>query len=84
MLLKQEKWVYNILMAVILNEKNLSKIIRETRKAAKLSQLELAELSGVGKTLIFNLEKGHTQIHFDNLLKVLKVLNIKLQAELPL
>jgi HTH-type transcriptional regulator/antitoxin HipB len=71
-------------MSVILDKTSLSKIIKATRKKANISQLELAELSGVGKTLIFNLEKGHTQIQFDNLLKILKVLNIKLQIELPL
>jgi HTH-type transcriptional regulator/antitoxin HipB len=61
----------------------LSEIIKTTRKLAGLSQLELANRAGVGKTLLFNLEKGSTQISFGNILKVLKVLNIKLNFKLP-
>ncbi len=56
----------------------LSQLVRRMRKQAGLSQNELAELAGVGKTLIFDLEKGHEQIRFDNLAKILKVLNIKI------
>jgi transcriptional regulator with XRE-family HTH domain len=62
---------------------NLGEIIKSTRKLAGLSQIELANRAGVGKTLVFNLEKGSTQISFENILKVLKVLNIKLDFKLP-
>lgn len=68
-------------MTVIIDEKNLSLIIKSTRKKAGISQEELADLAGVGKTLVFNLENGRTNVHFENLLKVLKVLNIKLHIE---
>lgn len=68
-------------MAVILDEKNLSNLIKSSRKEAGLSQLELAELAGVGKTLVFNIENGQTNVHFENLLKVLRVLNIKITVE---
>lgn len=71
-------------MAVILDEKNIGDLIKTTRKKANLSQIELSELAGVGKTLIFNIENGHRQIQFDNLMKILKVLNIKLKADLPI
>lgn len=70
-------------MAVILDDKNLPEIIKSTRKKAGLSQIELAELAGVGKTLVFNIENGQINVHLDNLLKVLKVLNIKIQLEAP-
>lgn len=71
-------------MTVNIKDKpGLATAIRETRKLAGMSQLELAERAGVGKTLVFNLEKGSTQVTFENLLKVLKVLNIKLTFKLP-
>lgn len=70
-------------MTVILDDKSLPDIIKTTRKKAGLSQIELAELAGVGKTLIFNIENGQINVHLDNLLKVLKVLNIKIQLEAP-
>ncbi len=63
---------------------NLPEIIKTTRKLAGLSQNELADKAGVGKTLIFNLEKGSTKVSFENVLKVLKILNIKLNFKLPL
>ncbi len=68
-------------MTVILDEKKLSSMIKSSRKKAGLSQLELAELAGVGKTLVFNLEKGQANAQFENLLKILRVLNIKIYAE---
>jgi len=70
-------------MAVILTQKNLPELIKSHRKRAGLTQLELAELAGVGKTLVFNLEKNLSNIQMDNLMKVLRVLNIKLLAEAP-
>ena len=62
---------------------DLGKIIRTTRKLAGLSQIELAERAGVGKTLVFNLEKGSTNVALENVLKVLKILNIKLDFKPP-
>ncbi len=70
-------------MTVILDEKTLANLIKSSRKKSGLSQLELAELAGVGKTLVFNLEKGQANAQFENLLKILRVLNIKIHAEAP-
>lgn len=63
---------------------DLPKIVRKMRKLAGLNQQELAELSGLGKALIFELEKGHRRVSLENLLKVCKVLNIKLEIRIPL
>ncbi len=70
-------------MAVILTNKNLSEVVRTTRKKAGLSQVELAELAGVGKTLVFNIENGRINAQFENLLRIFHVLNIKLMIETP-
>lgn len=61
--------------------KKLSDIIKFHRKKAGLTQKELADLSGLGKTVIFDIEKGKETVQFNSLLKVLKVLNIKLKIE---
>ena len=68
----------------MLEPKILAKVIRMHRKAAKLSQLQLAEMAGVGKTVIFNIEKGKETVQLDTLRKILKVLNMKVQLVIPL
>ena len=62
---------------------NLPEIIRYHRKKSGLSQKELANLAGVGKTEIYNIEKGKTTIQWSTLEKVLIVLNIKIKFESP-
>lgn len=57
--------------------------IRYYRKQSGLTQLELAQLAGVGKTVVFDIEKGKESVRFNTLLKILEVLNIKLKLETP-
>ena len=64
--------------------KELALIIRMHRKAAKLTQLQLAELAGVGKTVVFDLEKGKETVKLITLRKILKVLNIEIKLTSPL
>jgi y4mF family transcriptional regulator len=61
----------------------LASLIRKHRKAAGLSQLQLAEMAGAGKTSVFDLEKGKETIQLDTLRKILTALNIKLQLISP-
>ena len=61
----------------------LANVIRKHRKAAGLSQLQLAEMAGVGKTVVFDLEKGKETVQLNTLRKILKVLNIKIQLTSP-
>jgi len=68
----------------MLEPDSLANIIKRHRKAAGLSQLQLAELAGVGKTVIFDIEKGKETIQLDTLRKVLRILNIKVRLESPL
>lgn len=68
----------------MLTPETLSKVIRKHRKAAGLSQLQLAEMAGIGKTVVFDLEKGKETIQLDTLRKILLVLNIKVQLQSPL
>ena len=61
-----------------------AEIIRLHRKAARLSRIELAELAGVGKTVIYDIEKGKASVQLDTIAKILKVLNITLVLKSPL
>lgn len=65
----------------MLDPETLSIIIKKHRKAAGLSQIQLAELAGVGKTVVFDLEKGKETVQLNTLLKIFKVLNIKVQLQ---
>ena len=62
----------------------LAEVIRLHRKAAKLSRVQLAELAGVGKTVVYDIEKGKESVQLDTLRKILKVLNIKIVLTSPL
>lgn len=65
----------------MLDTETLSIIIKKHRKSAGLSQIQLAELAGVGKTVVFDLEKGKETVQLNTLLKIFKVLNIKVQLQ---
>lgn len=68
----------------MLEPKTLASVIRKHRKAANLSQMHLAEMAGVGKTVVFDIEKGKETVKLDTLRKILKILNIKVQLISPL
>ena len=64
--------------------KELADAIKMHRKAAKLSRIRLAEMAGVGKTVIYDIENGKETIQLDTLRKILRVLNIKIELKSPL
>lgn len=61
----------------------IANLIHYYRKQSGLSQLELARLAGVGKTVIYDIEKGKESVRLNTLLKVLDVLNIQIKFETP-
>ncbi|MBK5203381.1 MAG: helix-turn-helix transcriptional regulator [Prolixibacteraceae bacterium] len=63
---------------------DIADIIKMHRKTAKLSRVRLAEMAGVGKTVIYDIEKGKESVRLDTLRKILKVLNIKIVLTSPL
>lgn len=67
-----------------MNANQIAEIIRFHRKKGGLSQAELAKLAGLGKTVIFDIEKGKLSVRLATLLKVLDVLNIKIEFQSPL
>ena len=67
-----------------MNNFNLGLFIKEHRKQAGLTQLELANLAGVGKTTVFDIEKNKETVSWNKLLAILKVLNIEIQFKSPI
>ena len=67
-----------------MNTQDIADIIKMHRRAAKLSRVRLAEMAGVGKTVIYDIEKGKESVRLDTLRKILKVLNIKIVLTSPL
>jgi len=66
----------------VINE--LHQIILFHRKQAKLSREALAELAGVGKTVIYDLEKGKKTVRWSTISAVLAALNINILYQSPL
>jgi len=63
---------------------DLPRVVRFHRKRARLTQRQLADLAGVGKTVVFDIENGKETVRFATLVKVLAALNIRLQWTSPL
>jgi HTH-type transcriptional regulator / antitoxin HipB len=59
-------------------------MIRFHRKKSGLTQEELGKLAGLGKTVVFDIEKGKTSVRMSTLVKLLAVLNISLAFQSPL
>ena len=64
--------------------KNIGSIIRFHRKKAGLTQKQLATLAGVGKSAVFDIEKGKNSVRLNTLMAILAVLNIQLRPESPM
>ena len=68
----------------MLSQPTIGQIVKKHRKKAGLTQLALAEMVGVGKTVVFDLEKGKDSVQLSTLLKILNGLNISVKLESPL
>jgi len=66
------------------NFQNISAMLRFHRRKAGLSQHELAKLAGVGKTVVFDLEKGKETVKLDTLKKIFLALNITMKFDSPI
>ncbi|MGO9482359.1 MAG: type II toxin-antitoxin system Y4mF family antitoxin [Candidatus Kryptoniota bacterium] len=62
----------------------IAEAVRVHRKEAGLSQKQLADLAGVGKTAVFDIEKGKESVRLDTLVKVLDALNIRMNLDGPM
>lgn len=78
--------IIEILIIYCYNSKymDIASIVKFHRKQSGLSQQELAHIAGVGKTVVFDIEKGKKTVRLQTLLKVLSALNIRLNWESPI
>jgi HTH-type transcriptional regulator/antitoxin HipB len=63
---------------------NLASLVRFHRKAADLSQIELAALANVSRKVVQCIESGGDQVSWKNVQAVLAVLNVTLAPTGPL
>lgn len=68
----------------MLNQPELGNYIRTHRKMSGLTQVQLADMVGVGKSVIYDLEKGKETVQLSTLVKILSGLNIKVKLQSPL
>ena len=64
----------------IKNTEDLGRVVREARKAQKLSQNDLAGMAGTGRRFIVDLEKGKETVQFGKVLRVLATLGVSVAA----
>ncbi|MEX0995283.1 MAG: type II toxin-antitoxin system Y4mF family antitoxin [Balneolaceae bacterium] len=62
----------------------IGKAVRYHRKKSGLTQKELADLAGIGKTAVFDIEHGKQTVQLETLMSVFHVLNIKVTLQSPL
>ncbi len=62
----------------------IGEIVRFHRTRAGLTQKALADLAGVGKTVVFDIEKNKQSVQWDSLNKIFNALNITIVFESPL
>lgn len=63
---------------------HIKNIVKYHRKKAGLSQKGLADISGVGKTIVFVIVKGKETVQLKSILKIFEALNITIQFDTPL
>ncbi len=63
---------------------DLSVLVVKARKAQGLSQKELAELSGIGETVVYKIEAGRSDVSLSSFVSVLGSLGIEIICRSPL
>lgn len=59
----------------------LGAVVRNKRKVLRLTQKELADLSGCGPDFLYDLERGKPTVRLDKLVPVLEMLGLKFKVE---
>ena len=67
-----------------LESEKIANILKFHRRHSGLTQIDLAKIAGVGKTVIYEIESGKITFQMESLLKIMKVLNISITFSSPL
>lgn len=67
-----------------MNAKKIGQIGRFHRKKSGLTQEQLGKFAQLGKTVVFDIEKGKLTVKLNTLLKLFDILNIKIEFQSPL
>ena len=62
----------------------IGRIVQFHRKEAGLSRIDLADIAGVGKTVVYDIEHGKETVRLNTLLKVWGSLNVSMSLDSPL
>lgn len=62
----------------------LAKTLKYHRKRSGLTRNKLADMAGVGKTVIYDIEHMKKTVRLNTLVKVLDILNISIELTSPL
>jgi y4mF family transcriptional regulator len=62
----------------------IGRIVHFHRKQAGLSRLALADIAGIGKTAVYDIEKGKPTVRLNTLLQLFEALNLKVSLDSPL
>ncbi len=62
----------------------IGRVVQYHRKQAGLSRINLADIAGVGKTVVYDIENGKETVRLNTLFKVLGALNVSLSLDSPL
>jgi transcriptional regulator with XRE-family HTH domain len=63
---------------------SVGKVVQFHRKKAGLSRIALADIAGVGKTVVYDIEKGKETVRLKTLIKILAALNITIFLDSPI
>ncbi len=63
---------------------SIAEIVRSHRRKAGLTQPSLAALSGVSRSVIWDVEHGKESVQWDTLQKLFRVLNISVEWRSPM
>ncbi len=62
----------------------LNRLLIKARKVQGLNQLEVAELAGVGETVVYKLESGREDVTLKSFVAVLSALGVEIRCRSPL